>query len=152
MHYGASRFANPIPQQQGFFSPRMSQSGYPNQQQHQYPPYPTSQHQQRFFPSTRASASTTVNEDSGSLKGSKSFGDLMSEIKKEGEAITGTKELSSRTPPPEPRPSNSSISSRPAEWVPWPDLEAASPTKNVKSKEEDPLNALSKDSEREMCK
>ena len=38
MHYGASRFANPIPQQQGFFSPRMSQSGYPNQQQHQYPP------------------------------------------------------------------------------------------------------------------
>jgi len=154
VHYEAHRFANPIQQQQGFFSPRMTQPGYPNQQQHQYLPYPASQQQQRFFPTPRASAAITANEDSGSLKGSKSFGDLMSEIKKEGEAMSRSKEvqLSSRTPPPVPRPTTSSSSSNPTEWVPWPDLDAASPTKNVKGREDDPLNALYKDSEREMCK
>ena len=77
----------------------------------------------------------------------------MSEIKKEGDAMSRSKEgkLSSRTPPPVPRPTNPSSSSKPTEWVPWPDLEAASPTKNIKGKE-DPLQALAKDSEREMCK
>ena len=78
----------------------------------------------------------------------------MSEIKKEGEVMSRSKgaQLSSRTPPPVPRPPNTSSSSKPTEWVPWPDLEAASPTKNVKSRDADPLNALSKESEREMCK
>lgn len=147
MHYGAHRFTNPI-QPQGFFSPR-----YPNQQQQHFLPYPTSQHQQRFFPTPREITSHTAKEDSGSLKGSKSFGDLMSEIKKEGEAMSRSKQeqLSSRTPPPIPRPNNPS-SSKPTEWVPWPDLEAASPTKNVKDRGDDPLKALSKESEREMCK
>ena len=78
----------------------------------------------------------------------------MSEIKKEGEALSGSKQqqLSSRTPPPVPKPAPPSSSSKPAEWVPWPDLEAASPTNAEKNEEVHPLDALSKDSEKEMCK
>ena len=92
-------------------------------------------------------------QQSSPLKSSKSYGDLVSELKKEGDRMSELKKrhqmqqqqqqqqiaIHSVTPPP-----RISLASKGLEnWVPWPELEQS---------RADPLQVLSSQSERTLCK
>jgi hypothetical protein len=58
---------------------------------------------------------------------------------------------SSRTPPPRAMIAGGAATGM-ENWVPWPDLDAASLATPRKEEEEDPLDALTKKSQKDLCR
>ncbi len=87
----------------------------------------------------------------GTLKSSKSFGDIVAEIKGEEQR----KKHMSVTPPP--RASNlaaAGVGGAMEDWVPWPDLDGGSSDNQQQqaAAEPDPLASLGKESQKQLCR
>lgn len=79
------------------------------------------------------------------VKNSQSFGDIISEIKKEAQAEVRKK--NSQTPPP--RPANlPGSATKLTDWIPWPDLDGPSTFLPAK---DDPLALISAPDQRRLC-
>ena len=98
-------------------------------------------------------AAVARQDSGGSLKSSKSFGDIVHEVKKESEAMAQLKAKHSSVTPP-PRASNFKGQQGLEDWVPWPDLDEsgkAVPAAAAAAPEPDPMSALKTDGQRAVC-
>jgi hypothetical protein len=127
-------YAQPVPSS----LPRMSY-GLPQHQQHHYNVHAT----------TTASTVAYPTEFSSSLKSSKSFGDLLGEIQREGDAIAQVRRKHlSRTPLPRVNSIGGLGSADLKDWTPWPDPNGASSA----ARKPDPLEAIASPSHKRICR